>query len=130
MSSPSEKYKGKNEFYIEPGQTITYFDNSKELIVKNDDTYFYTSWKDGILIFKNNTFETVLKQLSCKYNVDIELKDNDLASIPLDATFKDENINEILRLLSLSTPFQFYYGSPQKLSDGTFAKSKIYIVNK
>lgn len=130
LSSPSEKYKGKNEFLIEPGQTVTYFDNSKKLIVKNEDTFLYTAWKDGVLIFKNNTFETVLKQLSYKYNVDIELKNQTLASIPMDATFRDENINEILRLLSLSTPFQFYYGSPQKLPDGTFAKSKIYIEKK
>jgi len=127
LSSPSGMDKGENELFIEPGQTVTYFDDSKKLIVKDEDTFLYTAWKEGVLIFKNKTFETVLKQLSCKYNVDIELEDKTLAPIPMDATFRDENINEILRLLSLSTPFQFYYGSPQKLPDGTFAKSKIYI---
>jgi ferric-dicitrate binding protein FerR (iron transport regulator) len=127
LSSGLDKEKGKNEFFIEPGQTVTYFDDSKKMIVKNEDTFLYTAWKEGVLIFKNKTFETVLKQLSCKYNVEIELEDQTLASIPMDATFRDENINEILRLLSLSTPFQFSYGSPQKLPDGTFAKSKIYI---
>ena len=127
LSSPSGKFKGKNEFFIEPGQTITYFDDSKKLFVQNEDPFLYIAWKDGMLVFKNNTFETVLKRLSRKFNVDIELKDQTLASIPMDATFRDENINEILRLLSLSTPFRFYYGSPQKLPDGTFAKSKIYI---
>ncbi|MBK5260998.1 MAG: FecR domain-containing protein [Peptostreptococcaceae bacterium] len=130
LSSPSVKFRGKNEFVIEPGQTVTYFDESRKLILQNEDTFLYTAWKDGILIFKNNTFATVLKQLSRKFNLDIDLKDQTLASIPMDATFIDENINEILRLLSLSTPFRFYYGSPQKLPNGTFAKGKIYIEKK
>jgi ferric-dicitrate binding protein FerR (iron transport regulator) len=130
LASPSGKLNGKDEFFIEPGQTVTYFDDSRKLTVQNEDTFFYTAWKDGILVFRDNTFATVLNQLSRKFNVDIEIKDKNLASIPMDATFRDENINEILRLLSLSTPFKFYYGSPQKLPDGTFAKSKIYIEKK
>lgn len=127
LSSQCGKLKGKDEFFIKPGQTVTYFDNSKKLTVQNEDTFFYTAWKDGILVFRNNSFATVLKQLSRKFNVDIELRDQNLASIPMDATFRDENINEILRLLALSTPFRYYYDSPRKLPDGTFAKSKIYI---
>jgi ferric-dicitrate binding protein FerR (iron transport regulator) len=128
MSSPLGKLRGSDEFFIKPGQTVTYYNDSKELTVQNEDAFFYTAWKDGILVFKNNTFATVLKQLSRKFNVDIELKDQSLASIPMDATFRDENINEILRLMALGTPFIYYYESPRKLPDGTFAKSKIYIV--
>ncbi len=128
LSSLSGKLNGKDEYFIEPGQTVTYFDDSKNLTVQNEDPFFYTAWKDGILVFKNNTFATVLKQLSRKFNVDIELKDQRLASIPMDATFGDENINEILRLMALGTPFKYYYETPRKLPDGTFAKSKIYVV--
>ncbi|MDO9593027.1 MAG: FecR domain-containing protein, partial [Erysipelotrichaceae bacterium] len=128
LSFKSGKLKGKDEFFIEPGQTVTYLDDSTKMTIKNEDTFFYTAWKDGILVFKNNTFASVLKQLSRKFNVDIELKDQSLASIPMDATFRDEDINEIIRLLALGTPFKYYYESPEKLPDGTFAKSKIYIV--
>ena len=127
LTLPTGKIEGKNEFFISPGQTVTYNEDSKNIVLQNEDTFFYTAWKDGVLIFRNNTFETVLKRLSYKFNVDIELKDKSLALISLDATFRDENINEILRLLSISTPFRFYYGTPQKLQDGTFAKSKIFI---
>ena len=130
LSSREGKIEGKDEFFITPGQTATYSKDSKDLTLQNEDTFLFTAWKDGVLLFRNTTFETVLKQLSCKFNVDVELKDKGLASIPLDATFRDENINEILRLLSLSTPFKFYYGVPQKLQDGTFAKSKIFIEKK
>ena len=84
--------------------------------------------KTGYWYSKITLLQQCLKQLSRKFNVDIELKDQSLASIPMDATFRDENINEILRLMALGTPFIYYYESPRKLPDGTFAKSKIYIV--
>jgi ferric-dicitrate binding protein FerR (iron transport regulator) len=130
LSSKGETIEGKKEFFITPGQTVTYQQNTKDISLQTDDTFQYTAWKDGIIIFRNKTFESVLQQLSEKFNVDIELKDESLASIPMDATFRDENINEILRLLALSTPFRYQYGEQQKLSDGTFAKSKIYIERK
>jgi ferric-dicitrate binding protein FerR (iron transport regulator) len=130
LSSKGEKIEGKNEFFITPGQTVTYQQNTKDVTLQTDDTFLYTAWKNGIIIFRNKTFASVLQQLSEKFNVDIELKDNSLAAIPMDATFRDENINEILRLLALSTPFRYHYGEQQKLADGTFAKSKIYIERK
>lgn len=130
LSSTLEKFKHTEEFYIEPGQTVTFNKDSKKLIVQKDNTFYYVAWKDGLLVFKNSTFAEVLRQLSIKYNVSIEFKDQTLGLIPMDATFRDENINEILRLLSLSTPFKYYYGHQQKLPDGTFPKSKIYIDKK
>ena len=33
-------------------------------------------------------------------------------------------------ILAYSTPFEYYFGSPRKLPDGTFAKGKIYIEEK
>ena len=130
LSSALGKFNNKDEFFVEPGQTVTFDEASKKLVVKNEDPFYYTAWKDGILVFKNNTFEMVLKRLSRRFNVDLELKDQTLASIPMDATFRNENINEILRLLSFSIPFKYDYESPRKLPDGTFVKSKIFIEKK
>jgi len=130
LSSPTEKLHGKEEFFIEPGQTAIFSEQSKQVLVQNEDPFFYTAWKDGFMVFRNTPFETVLKRLSRKFNVDIELKDQTLARIPMDARFRDESINEILRLLSSGTPFKYYYETPGKLPDGTFAKSKIYIERK
>ncbi|HBL75585.1 MAG: hypothetical protein A2W90_05250 [Bacteroidetes bacterium GWF2_42_66] len=130
LSSSLGRFNGKEEFFIEPGQTVTFYSNSKKLEVENKDIFLYTAWKDGLLVFKNTSFESVLKLLSRRFNIDIELVSKNLASIPMDATFRDENINEILRLLSLGTSFKYYYGPQHKLPDGTFEKSRIYIENK
>lgn len=130
LSSPAGKLNGEEEFFIEPGQTVTFYEDSKKLIVQNEDPFYHTAWKDGILVFRNTPFETVLKQLSRKFGVDIELKDQILAAIPMDARFKNESLHEILRLLSASTPFTYYYEAPRKVSDGTFVKSKMNIERK
>jgi transmembrane sensor len=130
FSSLSHKVNDQDEFFVEPGQTVAFDKKSKKMVVQHDDPFLHIAWKDGLLVFRNSTFETVLEHLSRKFNVDIELKDPELAPIPMDATFRDENVSEILRLLSLSTPFRYYYDSAGKTPDGTFAKSKIYIERK
>jgi len=129
LSTPLTRFDGNREFFIKPGQTVTFREDSKKFDVKNEDTLYYTSWKDGVLIFRDTDFKTVLERLSRKFNVDIELKDKKLASVLMDATFKNESLDKILQLLSLSTPFTFRYKEPKKLADGSFEKSKIYIEN-
>lgn len=127
LSSELGKFNGEDEFFVEPGQTVTFEETTKGLEVSEEDPYVYTAWKDGVLVFRNTEFEMVLKRLERNFNVDIELKDQSLASIPMDATFKNESIEEILRLLSAGTPFKYHIQPAQKLTDGTFGKTKIFI---
>lgn len=64
---------------LSPGDMSTY--NKKENIIKtrkvNVDNYF--SWRDGILIFKNDNLKYIMAKLSRYYNVDIVINDGDLA---------------------------------------------------
>jgi hypothetical protein len=129
LSSPTMKIDEKKEFFIEPGQTVTYYKNSKKLTVDRTDPLLFTSWKDGFLTFRNTPFSEVAKKLSRKFNVEIYFNDPGLKTIPMDGTFTDESLSEILRLISLGTPFGFRYAKPEKQAGGTFAKSKIYIYN-
>lgn len=130
LSGNEEGHNAEREIMMSPGQTASIHHDAKEVIFEQNDPLIYTAWKDGLLIFKNLSFDRVLEQLSLKYNVKIELKDKSLGTIPLDATFKGENINEILRLMSLSIPFEFHYGKNEMRGDGSYDKSTIYIVRK
>lgn len=127
LSSPKGKPNDDKEVFIKPGQTLIFNKKSKTLKIDYTDTDLYTSWKDGELIFRNEPFAKILERLSRKFNIDIELNDPTLSAIPMDATFREENIDEILRLLASGTPFRYFYGISQKLPDGTFSKGKIYI---
>jgi len=119
-----------DELLMKPGQTASIFKDEKKVIMEEKDPYLYTAWRDGLLLFRNEAFGQVIDQLSLKYNINIRVKDSSLMSIPLDATFSGENLNEILRLMSLSIPFDFYYEKNKIRSDGSFDKSTIYIVRK
>ena len=99
-------------------------DNRITCTVENQ--YKYVSWKDGVLAFRNDRLDYVLKRLGYIYNVDIVIMDSDIAAYPYYATFNNESLDEILHLLSLSAPLKYEYGNMSRL-DGS-QRQKIYIV--
>ncbi len=115
------------EVYLDPGQTVFYNTAKNRLVLQQTDTYPFIAWKDGLMVFRNIRFESVLTELARKYNINIVLKDKTLADIPLDATFRDENVNEVLKLLSIIVPFEQTETRNMKRKDGTFDKTTIYI---
>jgi ferric-dicitrate binding protein FerR (iron transport regulator) len=92
-----------------------------------NDVYQYVAWKDGKLIFRNEPLKEVVKKLSQLYNVDIELKGKELQEYSYRATFKEESLNEILRLLKLSSPINYKEIERKPLSDGSYPVKKIVI---
>ncbi|MGE4587849.1 MAG: FecR family protein, partial [Mangrovibacterium sp.] len=130
LTSGAGKFDGKNEYFMSPGQTVVFEKTCRTLQVRHEDPFLYTAWKDGLLVFRNTTFENVLKRLSRQFNADIALRDSLLASIPMDATFRNEGLDEILRLLSESTSFCYAYENPVKLPGGAYEKRKINIWRK
>ncbi len=124
------KIEGKDEYKIIPGQTATYNNQRKNLKVETGQTAYQTAWKDGVILFRNTRFQDVVSRLSRRFNVDIMLKDQSLADISMDATFHNESLDEILRLLAISTPFHFYYAPVKQLPNGSFQKAKLFIEKK
>ena len=73
------------------------FDNTKGNITTEPVvTSVYTSWVKGVLVFRNMTFENILKKLERHYNVKIVNKNSKLASAKFNASFGDMPINNIL----------------------------------
>lgn len=95
--------------------------------IVDEDTYKYISWKDGKLIFRNDPFSDVAKKLSQVFNVDIEIQDSALQDYRYRATFQDESLEEILKLLKYSSPVDFRETKRIPLPDGSFPKKKVTI---
>lgn len=98
--------------------------------VKNSiigDTYRYISWKDGILMFRDEPLESVVNEISQFFNVDIELRGEELKSYRYYATFKEESLGEILKLLKISAPIDYMEIKREPLPDGSFPKKKVII---
>ena len=97
--------KGKT-FSLLPGEKMDYNEATSLYSVNQTNTYKWCSWKDGVLVFRDDPLEYVFKRLGQTYNVEFILKDAELGKYPYKATFEGESLNEILRLLEMSAPLR------------------------
>jgi ferric-dicitrate binding protein FerR (iron transport regulator) len=116
------------EYALKPGFTASYNLNDKSIVVtKVENMDVFAGWKDGRLLFQNERFVDIIRKLERWYNVDIELTDKSLANYELYATFLDENVEEVLSILSNLLPLKMEYPKRVKQLDGTYSKRKIVI---
>jgi len=62
----------------------------------------YLSWRDGRLVFKSTPLREVIPQLERWYDINIEVADSALYSQRMTASFKDEPMSEVLKIIALS----------------------------
>jgi transmembrane sensor len=124
------KSKGRDSQLISelnPNQHLDYNIKTGAKSITNEDTYKYIAWKDGKLIFRNDPLDEVVNKLSQLFNVDIELKGTQLQNYRYRATFHDESLGEILKLLKLSSPIDYKEVKREPLPDGSFPRKKVII---
>jgi len=112
---------------LKPNEKAAFLPEKNEVIVSTTDTEKYISWKEGKLIFHNDSFEEIVRKLSRWYNTDIRLMDPELKSYSYTATFTDETLSQILELLKKSAPITYNYSQRTKKQDGTFSKRVVEI---
>ncbi|WP_299576403.1 FecR domain-containing protein [uncultured Sunxiuqinia sp.] len=95
--------------------------------VSQVDASVHTSWTKGLLRFDGEPLSEVVKKLARWYNVDFEIRDEQLQAYNFRATFKDEQLDEILRMISLTTPMKYRMEERKLNKDGTYMKKKIII---
>lgn len=118
---------GSSLCLLEPGQKIQIkLGNEK---VKKSDVIAsqYTSWKEGKLTFRNEDMGQVARRLSRWYNAEIVIADAQLMNYTFYATFQDEQLDEVLKLLAITSPIAFEEVKREINSDGTYKKRKIIL---
>jgi len=95
--------------------------------ISNVDTYKYIAWKDGKLVFRNEPLSNVVKKIGQVYNIDIEIKGEEIQNYCFRATFQDESLTEILKLLKISSPIDYIEVKRDPLPDGSFPRKKVII---
>lgn len=93
--------------HIDPGQKISLNTLSGELKVTEVDTAFYASWKEGKIIFRNETFLEVARAMEHKYDVAIVFKNKSLMGKRLNGYLQKESLEEALQALKLTLQFQY-----------------------
>ena len=115
---------------LKPNESFIYnilSDSSKILSINNTEKL---SWLDGKLTFKYEPFGEVVRKINRWYNVNIVIKDELLDTYIYYGTFKDETLEEVLRLLQFTAPIRYRDIERARKQDGTFEKRKIEIYYK
>jgi len=114
----------------EPGQHAVYEMEEGSLNIVIDNTDQFTAWKDGKLVLRKDPMPKLLKRIERWYNVKFNILDESINEYIYWATFEAENLDQVLRLLSLTGPIEFKKHDRKTLEDGTYEFMEIDVMLK
>lgn len=76
-----------------------------------------TAWVDNKLIFRDERFVDLAAMMERRYNVSILIKNDDVKAYQLTGIFKNESVEEALKLLQVIAPFKFTINNEQIIID-------------
>jgi len=129
--------QGKVEFYpdnisqkvlMTPSQKLVFSNGKIDLTIT--DPSKYEAWTDGKLVFRGDNMTEVAGRIERWYNVKVILADKDLEKYSFRATFEDDSLEEVLRLLSLTSPIGYKIAPRMMKSDGTFEKEVVTLFRR
>ena len=110
---------------LSPGQLLHFVPSKTGTYIQDVDIEKYISWTEGRLIFREDPFSEVVERLNRWYNVNIVIKNEILESYEYVATFEDETLDEVLKMLTISAPIRYRELKRTQKEDGTFSKRTI-----
>lgn len=88
----------KKVVHLKPGQLAQLHpQNKEEFTIKAVDTDLYTAWIKGGLVFRNVTFQEMLKKMGRHYNITIINNNEEMGKARFNASFGNEPLQTLLR---------------------------------
>jgi ferric-dicitrate binding protein FerR (iron transport regulator) len=103
----------ENNVTLKPGEQVV--KTEKGYKVREVDTKYFTTWKDGKLIFNREFFPSFIKKLERWYNVRIEYSDPELDKLWFTGTIEMESISEVMEMISKTTPVTYKFNSKTRI---------------
>ena len=96
-------HKGIESFNytMKPGEKAMYSITNSVLTINYTDAAIYSSWKDGKLIFRNESMKNVVEKLRRWYNINIEVADEEVFNSIFSGTIQNESYEEIFRYIEI-----------------------------
>lgn len=116
-----------DECQMKPGDKVVYDKLLHNASMEIVQTYKYTAWTQGKLVFRNDPIDIIARRLERFYNVDVEVVGKAEQSMRLRATFIDEDLEEVLSWMKLSLPLSYSIENGTILSDDIYARKKVKI---
>ena len=104
---------------LEPGEKASFDEENNELKISKVSTYKYTAWREGLLVFEDDSMTTVFKKLESWYDIDIEITDKNINEFVFNATIMDESLEDIFDLIQFSCGIKYniiYSKNPKIIS--------------
>ena len=133
LASGKIQVKGKTsdlDRTLMPREKLTYMSDVHKYSVRKVETELYTSWKEGFLMLDNETLEQAASRIEKWYNVKIVIRDNVLRRYRFKATFRDEPVEELFRLIALTTPINYEIKKRSMDKNGVYQKKEIFLTRK
>jgi transmembrane sensor len=100
VSLYKEKKTTENQVYLTPGLKGSNLRGQQKIITEPVNTDYYTAWVKGSLVFKNASFNDIIKKLERNYNVTFINKNKALGKEIFNARFDNEPIEVVLKYFS------------------------------
>ena len=98
---------GQKRIMMRPGEELSLDVRNKLTKLKLVDVECNTSWKDGVLLFRDTPFPYVLRALSRRFNVTFVIKRPELQKYTFNGSFEDQSFSRILEYLEVSSKLKF-----------------------
>ena len=96
-----------NPVVLKPGFKGSYDKNAHDIDTREVITGIYTSWMNGELVFRNMSFQNILKKLERHYDVVIVNNNKKLSSEKFNANFGNDSLIQVLENLKATYGIDF-----------------------
>ncbi|MDR2810257.1 MAG: DUF4974 domain-containing protein [Tannerellaceae bacterium] len=121
---------GRHTRRLHPNEMLTCYATNRKFSLRQVQPDEKTAWKDGRLLFRNAPLPEVLRKLSRRYNVDIELRGDTSKTHTFRATFTTETISQALDYIKMAAPLEWSYTAARQQEDFSYTRQKIRITLK
>jgi ferric-dicitrate binding protein FerR (iron transport regulator) len=113
-----------------PNERMEYNREKALYKIQQTDAYKWYAWKDGIMVFRDDPLDYVFKKIGQTFNVNIDVKNAAIGKHLYRATFEEESLDEILRLLSMTAPIRYKHFTKKKDENNSYLKQRIEVYQK
>jgi ferric-dicitrate binding protein FerR (iron transport regulator) len=119
--------QGEKLATLQPDQRLALNTATRQYKTNRVEAEQYVSWTEGKLVFRNESMQLVADRLGRWYNVEFEIEDEELLNYAFRATFIDEQLEEVLKLLARTAPLKYKEIKRETLNDDTYKKRKFIV---
>jgi len=115
---------------LKPNEKISFNRWDRKIKLSEVNPLRSSAWKEGMLVIENESLGKALHRIERWYNINIIIKDDKIKDYHFKATFIDEPLEEVLRLIAKTTPIDYEIEDRKFLDNNIIEKRNVIIKTK